>query len=390
MPCWRLPVFWLLIHGLFLARRGGLRSVLLLGLAALVAESMHSRVAANGKVPRRWMMGVAALLVLLHGSYFVARLTHAPRLSDIGTTTLAAAELAFKGENPYTARIDEAAIAKLGPDFGGYKYLPVMPLVYAPFGLMLGISGILVTNLLLDLATAALVMAAAQTEGGEASGLLAVAAYLSTPYILSELFAKGVTDLLPVALLLCSLIATDRHPALAGFLAGLSVSAKLLPALGALPAILPARHRALFIAGLAVGLLPTLAAYLGARQAFLDNILRFNGLRPTDSSSWMKGLSPLVTDLGLAGLALAWIVLAILALRYARRPAIRCGFVVLLLVAATLAGPGLRPNYTLWLIPFLAVALAGRNAAQPRPIPEQAQAFGNSAAPRIIDGGNDD
>ena len=164
-----------------------------------------------------------------------------------------------------------------------------MPLVYAPLGLTLGNHGMLLTNLLLDLATAALVFAAARREGGRAAGLIAAAAYLSLPLVFGVLYAKGVTDLVPVTLLLGGLLANERRPFVAGLLFGLSVSSKLLPGLAALPACIPQRGRGVFSLGFVAGLLPTLLAWLSAPRAFVDNILRFNSIRPVELEQLVVG-----------------------------------------------------------------------------------------------------
>jgi uncharacterized membrane protein len=214
------------------------------------------------------------------------------------------------------------------------------------------------TNLLLDFATAALIYAAARREGGRAAGLTAAAAYLSLPLVFGVLFAKFATDLVPVSLLLGSMLAGERRPLLAGLLLGLSVSSKPMPGLAALPACIPLRGRASFGLGFAVGLLPTLLAWISAPRAFTDNIVRFNAVRPVDMTSWMWGLSAQVSEISRGALVLVWLVLAIFSVRYVTRLTTRSSMVVLLLVAVMLAGPALHQNYMLWLIPFLCVALA--------------------------------
>jgi len=315
----------------------------------------------EGPEPRRWFAGVVIALLLAHALYFVVRLnllTDSKPLPDVAATTLAAAQTAARNQNFYTTAIDHVAKREVGPAFGGYKYLPVMPLVYGPLGLTLGNAGMLLTNLLLDFATAALIFLAARRDGGRAAGLLAVAAYLSLPLVLGVLYAKFATDLLPVLLLLGSLLANERRPLFAGLLLGLSVSSKLLPGLAALPACVPPRGRGAFGLGFAVGLLPTLIAWFSAPRDFIDNIILFNALRPVDTTSWMWGLAPQVSEVGRMAFALLWLVLAIFAVRYATSVTTRSSLIVLLLVTVMLGGPAVHQNYILWLMPFLCIALA--------------------------------
>jgi uncharacterized membrane protein len=261
-------------------------------------------------------------------------------------------------ENFYTSDIDHVAKHEVGLAFGGYKYLPMMPLVYGPLGLTLGNAGMLLTKLLLDFAIAALIFVAARRDGGRAAGLIAVAAYLSLPLVFGVLYAKFATDLLPVSLLLGSVFAGERRPLLAGLLLGLSVSSKLLPGLAASPACVPLRGRGSFGLGFAVGLLPTLVAWFSAPRAFIDNIVLFNALRPVDTSSWMWGLAPQASGVSRLAFALVWLALAIFAVRYATSVTTRSSLVVLLLVTVMLGGPTVHQNYILWLIPFLCIALA--------------------------------
>jgi hypothetical protein len=360
---------------------GAVRALLLVGIAALAAACLRVIPAIERAEPRRWLAGVVTVLLLAHAVYCGARLHHLTHLPDIGATTLAAAQTAARGENPYTAALDDAAIAQDGPAFGGYKYLPVMPLVYAPLGLTLGNHGMLLTNLLLDLATAALVFAAARREGGRAAGLIAAAAYLSLPLVFGVLYAKGVTDLVPVTLLLGGLLANERRPFVAGLLFGLSVSSKLLPGLAALPACIPQRGRGVFGLGFAAGLLPTLLAWLSAPRAFVDNILRFNSIRPVDSSSWLWGLAPQLSEASRVVFGLVWLGLAVFAVRYAARLTTRCSLVVLLLLAVFLGGPSVHQNYNLWWIPFLCIALAVRTVSAVQPASSKSAAGFEAVSP---------
>ena len=105
---------WLLIFGFHELPwgHGAIRAVLLIGIAALAILCVRAPPMMEGSEPRRWIAGVVIVVLLAHAGYFVARLncTHdGEPLPDIAGTTLAAMQTAARGENPYTAPIDEVA-----------------------------------------------------------------------------------------------------------------------------------------------------------------------------------------------------------------------------------------------------------------------------------------
>jgi hypothetical protein len=164
---------------------------------------------------------------------------------------------------------------------------------------------------------------------------------------------------------------------------GLSVSSKLLPGLAALPACIPQRGRGVFGLGFAAGLLPTLLAWLSAPRAFVDNILRFNSIRPVDSSSWLWGLAPQLSEASRVVFGLVWLGLAVFAMRYSARLTTRCSLVVLLLLAVFLGGPSVHQNYNLWWIPFLCIALAVRTVSAVQPASSKSAAGLVAASPAM-------
>ena len=361
--------FWALAFGLHLFNwdAGLVRAALLLGAAALALWHLRPSPATGAAAPLAWLRGGVAILALAHVAFCGARLVHVERLPDIASTTMQAAQLAAHGDNPYLAPIDEAAIALDGPRFGGYKYLPVMPLIYAPLALPLREHGMLLANLALDALVAALIFAAARRGRDEAAGLMAAGAYLSVPLVFGALYAKGYTDLAPVVLLLGALIAGERRPFLAGFMFGLSLSAKLMPGLALAPACLPAGGRAAFAAGVALGLVPAALAFLSAPAAVFDNIFVFNFIRPVDSSSW-RFYAPESIALALrAGLGLGWLGLAAYALKAPPSLSDRCALAAALAICAILAGPTVHQNYQLWWMPFACAALGARRRAAAAP-----------------------
>ena len=205
----------------------------LAGVAA-VAASLPLLLALARRPRARSEAALRPLLVWACGAFAAAQLgfalmrTAKLKVIDIGETTLAAVLALAHGANPYALPIDPLAggIAA-GDAFHGYKYLPMMMAVYAPLCLALGLRGIVVTNILLQGATAATLRALAARAGGPLAGLAAAALYLSLPFPAFQLFARGVNDLAAVPPLLAALLLLDRRPFWSGLLVGLSLAASL-------------------------------------------------------------------------------------------------------------------------------------------------------------------
>ena len=323
---------------------------------------------AAGRVPRApppraagaILVGAIALFGAAQLVFAIVR-TVKPKVLDIATTTVAALSAVAHGGNPYALPIDPLAggIAGAGEQFLGYKYLPVMLAAYAPLSFPLGVRGTVVTNMLLQAATAGAVGVLAARLSGRTGGLVAALFYLSLPFPAHQLFTRGVNDLVAVLPLLLALVALERRPGWAGFLAGLSIAAKLMPGLAALPCLVPPRGlRGRFALGVLAGLAPIVPFAAASPAAFADNILLFNAVRPIDDTSWFWGLpSPAVL---VARAVATTALLAIYGWVWRHPPArdARCVAAVLAILAVFAAGPDMHHNYYLWFIPFFAVLAA--------------------------------
>ena len=223
--------------------------------------------------------------------YFGARVI-APHIIDIGITTLAAGQAVLHGQNPYALPIDT------GPEsagFTGYKYLPMMIVDYLPLGAPFGQRGVLITNLLMLLASLGLMKRIAGTK-------LAPLMLLMLPLVAEQIFAKGATDLAAVLPLLAALALTQRSSFWCGICVGLSIATKLLPGVAMLPALIPATRRDHFAAGVAVGLLPIVPFLIAGPRDFWGNIVLFNLTRLPDSTSWLHAAPAERRDRGASGL----------------------------------------------------------------------------------------
>ena len=365
MQCFAALLFWAVIFAVQnLNWSGALKAPVLLAL--LLSALYLAYRASKGQVTTirasRALAGFALLLLLIQLLYFFSRLGN-PHLTDIAITTLDAGKAMLHGQNPYTLPLDTEAASTGAPlQFQGYKYLPLMPVIYLPLGLLLGWRGVPVTDLLLLLATLGLMLHLGRKASSPRSGLVAVVLYLSLPLAAQQVLIKGSTDLAAVVPLLLGFVLMERRPGWAGFCVGLSISAKLFPGVIFLPCLFPASwpERRRYVFGAVLGLLPILPYALASPDALYDNIVLFNAIRAPDSTAWLS----YVPDIPLAALAAhaAFLVLftaaAIYIWRRAPSLAVRCGLASALTLGVILAGPAAHHNYHLWWLPFYCVSLA--------------------------------
>lgn len=296
------------------------------------------------------------------GNFF--RYLSAPDLENIAQTTIDAMHALLAGHNPYTLPIDNATTEPLyngyftDPIYDGYKYLPAMIAVYTPLSWSSGATGLRITNLILELLTAMLVMLVARREAGRDAGYLAAAIYLTLPMMPFDLYKHGVTDLAAILPLLVALLLYDKHPIVAGLAIGLSVSTKLLP--GPLIAIclFPSKGRIGFVGAFLVGLLPIVPFMAWSWSAFAHNILLFNAIRPMDTTSWLYGLPHTVPQAMHVIAAIAVVAIGITVLVSAPSRMVRCAFCIGIIIISIISAPVAHNNYFIWWIPFFCILLA--------------------------------
>jgi len=268
------------------------------------------------------------------------------------------------GQNPYAAaHLDPlGAVNAHAPGYGGYKYLPVMIGIHTPFVMSIGPMGMLWANALMVAILCAMVYA--MVAGAEAR-IIAIAALLVTPELAESSLAMGFNDLPGTLFVLGAFLVRNRSAMLCGLLVGLGVSCKLMPALVATTILFPPRQWKAYIAGGALGLLPTLVFLAWDPAPFLRNIVWFNLVRWPDPTSW-RMFAPVwlgrAASVGavLAGLGgSAW--LALRAWREApQRNAmeLRLQFFVMAVLVIIMAGATAHDDYMIWWMPALVVLLA--------------------------------
>ncbi len=298
-----------------------------------------------------------AVLLCWHFFRFAQKLPD-PHLYDIANTTLSAMDAVLSGKNPYTLPLDpqlETAVDRI--KYQGYKYLPMMVFTYLPLGVIWRERGILLTNFLLDAATAALVFQLGSRIGSRAAGLFAALMYLTLPIVPLQIFKLGATDLAAIVPLLIALLYLEKRPGLAGLCVGLSISTKLLPGVVFIPCCLPTFHRGRYAAGIVLGLVPTLAFLALSPGALMYNTVLFSANRSVDSTSWLHWATPEVHLYTTIISALAVFGVAIYV--WYNRPtlAARSGLAVMCLLGVMLSAPIVHRNYQLWWLPLFAVLL---------------------------------
>ena len=286
---------------------------------------------------------------------------NAGHTGDIALATLRAIDVMRDGQNPYTVPIDlHAEYAS----FAGYKYPPLMIMIYAPLSLMLGLRGLQLTNLILFVLVSACLFALARRLGGLTAGLIALGIFLALPGIPPDIYAHAVTDLAPVLPLVAAFLILRERPGVAGLLIGLSIATKLFP--GVLVAICCLRRAGIMryaAGGLAGFMIPVAGFVIWNPTAFFRNIVLFIFLRPPDVTSWMDGAPPVVPLIARLLFLASLVAVTAYNLRTNANEIQRCALLVMCIAGALVTGPDAHNNYIIWWAPFLCLLIACQSSA---------------------------
>ncbi|HJR44518.1 MAG TPA: hypothetical protein VJ927_02840 [Actinomycetota bacterium] len=293
---------------------------------------------------------------------------------DIATTTIASVELQREGRNPYTEVVDHIGL-QVDPTgtgfhyFGGFKYGPAMTWIYTPGVLARGPSGFYITNFALLMIAAGAAAWWVSTRG--ISATLGAAALVLVPgFLQDELFAAGSNDIAAIATALVAFAFRSHGLGVAaGIALGVSFGMKPMPALVlTVPLLLSGatRMRVALAAGL-TALACYLPALIRSPKELIAGLITFNARRPPDETSLLDGAPDLVV---MAAVALSLAAAVGLAWWWDRRRARwEPGSTALVASAAVavafLGSRQVHRNYMVWLLPLMAVALAGRVWAEP-------------------------
>ena len=269
--------------------------------------------------------------------------------------------------------IDKTADPRIQRDFSslGYKYGPVLLVAYYPFVFVFDQAGIFVAHVMW-LLVLVVVLWHCNIHWLRGRWLLLgipFAVLFIPPHLRHNVLFCSASDLIPITLAMIAMdLLQHRKFEWGAFVLGLSAVAKLLPAVLFAPLLLAAgslRPMALFFGVVLSCFLPFV---LWDATGVWNNIVLFNLVRPTDSTSLMHYLVP---GLGLAVIFMAGgslLGLLMFLNRHHWPPLGQWHYLVVVLILACLCGKIFHNNYLVWLLPVLgtyALALIGGLAAPP-------------------------
>jgi Glycosyltransferase family 87 len=379
---------------------GVIRAGLLLALAALAWWRRRTREpsAAPSAAWTRAAVGIVSLALIVHvalsASWIVRSLQTGTVPSDQAETVMASLDAARAGRNPWASDTNTDRVAhglavddlRSKPDCGavpaaaaapaispaagcahtrvlfaslGFKYGPAMLAFYAPFLAAFGPAGFPISHLLLFLFTVWALAAWARAQRGAACWTaLAIAPFVLTRHVATNILDQGHLDLLPTLLCLMGVIAAGRRQyAMAACAIGASIAGKLLPGLAFVPLLFAGP---LWSAALALAIpLVCLAPFAINDWTGLWHNIGYPFTRDPDSTALMFSLAgPLVWIVRLAALGvIGWLLLRAQRRRWGRGETL--DWIVGAQLAILAAGATLHNNYMVWLLPYFgALAIA--------------------------------
>jgi len=425
-----------LLSAVYFVWAGVLRFVVLGLLGALVALATSRHVSLRpvlGQGRMQWLLAALVLwLFAEQASQFVSRAVRGHEChTDMGRPSICAGEWLLEGRNPWAQCLPQNYLSAhahslddtlawcleegrcidriaggtykkwkkngAGLEFvHGYKYGPLLALVYLPATHRLRESGLDLVNLVFWLVQLALVTVIGRLAFPtlQAAGLRALFVFLLPTAIPTrllwpahlqfELFGRShdlvppsrfafvreltlncANDVLPVTLVLAALaFAAKRRSLAAGVALGLSLGMKQLPALLLLPLLARldgVSWRHLLQGALLTALIVYAPFFLWAPEEMIANLMSFHLERPANRSSLQRFLPPLLrTVVGVTQLLGA----AGLLFHFGRAPAaarslaalLRTG--ALLLIGFVALNKVVHGNYLLWIQPFVALCMA--------------------------------
>jgi len=278
-----------------------------------------------------------------------------------GRATVLSSEYFFKqGMNPYSQKVDLSG--EIAP-FDGYKYMPFMFLMHAPFTLFFGKLGVLIVNLLVYAGILIVAYFLIKKLYGADSyypakfALLFLLCYVVT----YEVFYRGVNDLIPAFFVLCSItLFFYRKYNWAGVLLGLSIATKPFPGVFLFLLFLLDKRFRIVLFSLITGGGFILPFIIWDWWSFFLNIIYFNVLRQANPSSiyyFMPGF-----------LQSVWLWLLVLILGYLlykwivskKRRIDLLYYFTLLSTVFLLMNKVTHRNYLVWALPFILLILSKR------------------------------
>lgn len=304
----------------------------------------------------RWLC-IAAILSVCFANAILK-----PKVFDIADTSISAVKAISMGLNPYKVNLDEFGKSNTSNEsFTGYKYSPLLPIIYFPSVALFGDVGILISNsITLILATLTVAALCQRILGG--NGIWAAVLFLASPLIGMSVLVYQVNDLQAVLPICAAFLVWNSRPGLAGLLVGASASIKILPAPIAmallLPGDLPMARR--FVMGVAVGLIPVILFAALDPLAFFNNVVLFEIIRPPFQSSWLLHMPSIVIWLLRIGFIASFLATAVATLIYGWSIDRRMIAYVVLINVLLLTSQINQDYYWLWWLPLFIPLLCAK------------------------------
>lgn len=297
------------------------------------------------------------ILIFSFSNYFPW--LHVPPRMDTGVYTQEAVFTFFNElQNPYQS--ETMFIYNQDPSFGGYKHGPMMFFGYF-LSTLLPESGFKIMNLLyLGLTSILIFMITRGKEEVSWKNAATISFILAVWFVQGrlwfELFTQGTNDIFPVFLVMAAFWLIKRESLfLAGVVAGLSFSAKFVPAAFLIFLFLRKKIQWSFFYGVLVGLVPIVFFLLWDANAFIQNAVVFHIIKKYDTTSLYS-----VVPAGLHflfQLAQATAILFMIAMNYNKKVEYKSltGQFVLLLILVEIFYKEIHNNHLLFFMPFTAL-----------------------------------
>lgn len=278
-----------------------------------------------------------------------------------GRANVLSAEYFFKQHlNPYSTQVDLSGEIDV---FSGYKYMPLMFLLYSPFTLLFGKIGVLYLNILvyigfLVIAYFLIKKIYRNDRYSQAKYLLF---FLSCYVITFEVFYRGVNDLIPAFFVLCSLtLFFYKKESLTGIFLGLSIATKPFPGVFLFLLFLLKKEFRLVIYSLIIPAVLIVPFVLWNFWAFFLNTIYFNVLRNANPSSVYYFMPEVVK--------FAWFFLLVLIICFLCYKWLNSKqsefdllyYFTLLSTVFLLMNKVTHRNYLIWVLPFILIMLSKR------------------------------
>lgn len=278
-----------------------------------------------------------------------------------GKTSVLASSSFFKSYiNPYEEKTDPSAEIDI---FSGYKYMPLMFLLYSPFTLVFGKMGILYLNILVYIGflIVAYFLIKRIHIKDDFVYLKYIFLFLLCYVITFELFYQGVNDLIPAFFVLCSLaFFFHKKEVPAGIFIGLSIAAKPFPGIFLFLLFLLNKRFRLAIYSVITAAIFIVPFVLWNFWAFFLNTIYFNVLRHANPSSVYYFMPEIVKSVWFFLLLFLIWFLCYGWIKSNKKPIDLLYYFTLLSTVFLLMNKVTHRNYLIWVLPFILIVLSKR------------------------------